>query len=170
MAHAATKTSDIQEANLPYVAPEFRIVVSDEDQFRAERDFLLRAAEQRLAVQADGATQDQIDGWTDQNDNFVAILDGKIRKLPSLTTPEKQREFRCRVLKWYLEGQDILASLRSYPEVFEKVVAAKSHRENYLATTTLLNSGSSTEVLQAALTSFMDTVREEARMLAPSTV
>lgn len=170
VAHAATKTSEIHEANLPYVAAGFRVVVSDEDEFQVERDCLLRAAEQRLTVRADDATQDQINDWTDQHDSFVMILDGKIRKLPALVTPEKRKEFRCHVLKWYLEGQDILASLRSYPEVYEKVMAAKLHRENYLATTALINSGSPKEVLQAALTAYMNTVQDEAKMLATSTV
>jgi hypothetical protein len=109
------------------------------------------------------ATLEDIDQWANENDKLVSALDKKIRKLPTITSDEHRQEFRHRLLKWYLEGQEILSNLRQYPDTYEKVIKAKSHRENFLVTTTMLSTGSPSEILIAALQGFLDTVRQEAK-------
>lgn len=171
VSHAAAKTSEVLAANLPYVvADDFRVTVVDEDDFATERDCLIGYSDNTLGIQVDQATQDQVDDWADNNDALVKVLDRKVVKLPTLKTVRDRRTFRDMLLKWYLEGQDILGTLRSYTTVYEKVIAAKSHRENYLATSSLATSGTPSEVLASALKAYMETAKQEAKTLSDMTI
>jgi hypothetical protein len=169
VAHASAKTDEVLNARLSYVADSFRVMVCDEEQFSVERDRLLNARTRKLEVAVDEATADQITEWADKNDTFVATLDRKIARLPTINTTEARWAFRNSVLKWYLEGQDILETLRCYPETYEKIRAAKAHRENYLIQICTLGGGSPADVFNRALTTYSETVTREAYMLSEKT-
>jgi hypothetical protein len=68
------------------------------------------------------------------------------------------------VLKWYLEGQEILEALRKYPEVFEKVLKAKSHRENFLVMATV-SGNTPQEILTSSIQRLRETLQEQVREL-----
>ncbi|MCP4675918.1 MAG: hypothetical protein GY854_10515 [Deltaproteobacteria bacterium] len=160
--HASSKTTEVINANLPYVAAGFRVMVCDEDDFGVARQALLLAATTVIGVDVDDASPELIADWAEENDGLVATVDTKIAKLPSLSTVEQRRAFRNRVLKWYLEGQELLDSLRNYPSTYEKIVSAKSHRENYLASAAL-SAGSPADEFNAALRQLLSTFQQEVK-------
>jgi hypothetical protein len=166
VAHAATKTQEVLAAALPYVGRGFRVMVCDEECFSVERDALLTATNRTVPVSAAPIPPEQIDEWTNSHDTLIATLDQKIRKLPTIATEAERHEFRHQLLKWHLEGQEVLSNLRKYPEAYENVIRAKAHRENYLATTTLLSGGSPGQIFTTALQTLFDTVQQEAKQVS----
>ena len=120
--HASKKTTEVIDAKLPYVADAFRVIICQEDDFHIERDQLLNASSNRLWVQADAASTDQVSQWLTSNVGLAETLEDKLRRLPTLQNEQTRQTFQERVLAWYLEGQAILEALRKYPEVYEKVI------------------------------------------------
>ncbi len=131
--HASKKTAEVVAANLPYVDADFRVMVCQEDDFVVARDQLLSANTGTIDITPDTATPEQLSEWASANDGLVAKLQGKISRLPTISTESKRKAFLDQVLKWHLEGQSVLDELRRYPTVFEKVIRAKAHHENALA-------------------------------------
>lgn len=166
VSHAAKKTPDVIAANLAYVEQGFQVVICDEDQFRAERDFLLNARDESLKLSCTDATPTQIQEWSDGNDELVRKLDDKLRRLNTLKTPDSRSVFREKILGWYLEGQELLASLRSYPQTYEKVIAAKAHREKGLTVASLTHEGTAAELLNCTLRELKEDLRSTAKELS----
>jgi len=162
ISHASKKTTEVIDAGLPYVAPGFRVMICQDDDFRAARQALLLVVETVLKVDVDDAGPGLIADWAEENDGLVATVDAKIAKLPSLVTDEQRRAFRDNVLKWYLEGQELLNTLRNYPSTYEKIVKAKSHRENYLASAAL-SAGNPADEFTAALRQLHSTFQQEVK-------
>ncbi|HKZ00633.1 MAG TPA: hypothetical protein VJ180_00240 [Pyrinomonadaceae bacterium] len=160
--HASKKTSEVLDKKLPYVGDTFRVVVCQEEDFCIARDQLINAGAKTLQVTADATTS--VTDWISSNDSLAATLDDKLRKLPTLRNNEGRRRFHEAVLRWYLEGQQILEALRTYPDVYEKTLKAKSHRENFLVMATV--SGSSPqEILTSSIQDLLETLQREVREL-----
>ncbi|GAB2750330.1 hypothetical protein GCM10027019_31250 [Melaminivora jejuensis] len=164
VAHAATKTQEVINAALPYVDHDFRIVVSEESSFAVARDQLLGATTQSLKINAPSITAEDVDAWSQLNVGLLGVLKEKLTKLPTLHTQTDRDEFAIKVLKWYLTGQALLERLRDYPQVYEKIIETKSHREEYLSIGSLHGSASNI-VFAETLKDFRETVQREAKEL-----
>lgn len=164
VAHAAKKTREVIEATLPYVDDDFRVVVIEESSFSVARDQLLSATAQGLKLQASPVTTQEVDAWSQSNDGVLGVLKDKIAKLPTLHTRAQRDEFAVKVLKWYLTGQALLERLRDYPQIYEKVIETKSHREQFLSIASLHGSASNVVVLET-LKDFRETLQREAKEL-----
>lgn len=170
VAHAATKTAEVLAAALPYVTADFRVMVSDEDDFASERDTIAQIRPDSIYVQAGAATPQHIQEWTQENDTLVQTLDAKVARLPTLLSVDKRVAFRDQVIKHFLQGQNILAALKKeYPSLYERILSTKSDRENYLATECSLATGSPNVILKEALDSIKKAVMDEVRGISPRT-
>lgn len=159
--HATKKTDEITAASLSYITNDFRVMVCDEDEFAVERQTLLNANVGAIDLQCLDITDVNIAEWAEDNDVLVATLDGKVVKLPTLSSPTHRRKFRDKIIKHFLEGQNILDELRRYPQTYEKIQRVKSQRENFLATECMVPTGSPAEMLQEALRAIRQTVQKE---------
>lgn len=164
VAHATKKTSEVVAANLPYVEVGFRVVVSQESDFPLALNQLLSTNDARLRIDVNPATQQELSTWLTTHSPLAATLSDKLRKLPTLTDERKRNEFHEKVLKWYLEGQAILDLLRHYPEMYEKVIRAKLHRENYLVMASV-SGKSPQEILTSSIQELLETFREHVSTL-----
>lgn len=164
VAHASKKTAEVFAAQLPYVAESFRVMVCQEDDFPIERDQLINAGTKALQINHDSASLEQVTEWESSNIGLAKILDDKLRKLPTIRNNEERQRFREKVLKWYLEGQVILEILRKYPDVFEKVSKAKSHRENFLEMAAV-SGNNPQEMLSSSIQKLQETLQEQVREL-----
>jgi len=164
--HAQIKTGEVLSANLPYVAEDFRVTVVDEDNFATARDQLLNTKTDFIKIEGTIATAEQIADWTHDNDNLAIRLKAKIAKIGTLRSEDEREVFFTAVLKWYIEGQEILEALRKHPNVWEKVIKAKSHHENYLAMSAITNGPSPQTILNAELRDFSSTIQSEAKQLS----
>lgn len=164
VAHAAKKTQEVIDAALPYVDDDFRVVVIEESSFSVARDQLLSATTQGLKLQASPVTAADLDAWRESNDGLLGVLKDKLAKLPTLHTQAQRDDFALKVLRWYLTGQALLERLRDYPQVYEKVIETKSHREEFLSMGALHGSASNVVVLET-LKDFRETLQREAKEL-----
>lgn len=164
VAHASKKTAEVLAAQLPYVSSDFRIKVCEEDDFPIARDQLINAAIKALQIHADPATPENVTEWASSNTGLAKTLDDKLKKLPTISSDDHRREFHEKVLKWYLEGQTIMDALRKYHDVFEKVLKAKSHRENYLFMATV-SGNTPQEILTSSIQELQGTLQKQVREL-----
>lgn len=162
--HAAKKTDEVIAEQLPYVSQSFRVKICSEDDFPVARDQLINASASSVEVEADPATTDQIVDWAKSNSGLALVLDNKLKRLPTITSDEKRRDFHTKVLKWYLEGESILDALRKFPELYEKVIKTKSHREGLLAIAAV-SGGSSQEILTSSVQELLSSLKNEVKGL-----
>jgi hypothetical protein len=164
VAHASSKTAEVIAACLPYVDDTFRVMICHEEDFHIERDQLINSIAQSLQVTVDPATASQLTAWVSTNVGLATTLDDKLKRLPTLRDDAHRQRFFEQVLRWYLEGQEILETLRTYPDVYEKIMMAKSHRENYLVMATV--SGRSPQhLLESSIQDLQTTFAREIREL-----
>lgn len=168
--HAASKTLDILNADLPYVTNDFRVLIEDEDAFAVERDELIDARNSIITIKWAETSLIKVGEWVDENDTLVKTVDEKIAKLSSLKSEDEQRTFRDQIIKAYLDGQNALEELRRYPLAFENVHQVKSQKERYLYLESRSTSGTSVDILQNSLSDFRDTVNKQVRGVAPSVI
>jgi hypothetical protein len=162
--HASTKTAEVLGASLSYVGEGFRVMVCQEEDFSVERDQLLSANEMTLSVTVEPSTAEAVAEWAATNDRLAGTLLEKIERLPTIPNDLGRQQFHASVLKWYLEGQSILDALRQYPEIFEKVLRAKAHRENLLVMATV-SGKSPQEILTTSIQQLYEALRLEVREL-----
>lgn len=164
VAHAAKKSKEVLEAALPYVDDDFSVVVCQEGDFAVARDQLINATSRGLKFKTSAVTAAEVNQWTLSNDVMLGVLQKKIAKLPTLQTQEQRDAFVGQVLRWYLSGQVLLERIREYPQVYEKIIETKSHREEFLAMGSLHGSASNV-VVKETLDAFRDTLSREAKEL-----
>lgn len=164
VAHASKKTAEVIDAKLPYVTDQFRVIICQEEDFLIERDQLINAGTKAIQLNTDAATPEQVTKWVTSNDGLASTLEDKLRRLPTIRNDRDRRSFHEKVLKWYLEGQAILEALRKYPDVYEKVLKAKSHRENFLVIATITG-GTPQEILSSSIQGLLETLQREVREL-----
>jgi hypothetical protein len=162
--HAAKKTQEVVNAGLPYVDDDFRVVVCQETDFAVARDQLINATSQGLKFKTSPVSAEAVTAWTQSNDGLLGVLTSKLEKLPTLHTQAQLDAFVIKVLQWYLSGQELLDRLRDYPQVYEKVIETKSHREEFLSMGALHGSASNVVFLET-LKDFQETLKREAKEL-----
>lgn len=169
--HAAEKTRDVISAGLSYVDNmDFRVVVEDEESFAVEKRLLLNIELGSVLIETPELASETISEWAGTNDALIRTLDGKISRLPTLESDESRRQFRDRVVKHFLEGQNTLDELRKYPQIYENLRKAKGGKERYLATEVMLSEGSPSTILQEAIQDFRRLARAEIRGVSESTI
>jgi hypothetical protein len=169
--HAAKKTAEILAADLPYIdRNDFRVVVLQEDAFAAERAHLLNHAVTGIDIIANNVDDCDADIWSEEQQNCdkVISLELKIAKLPTLTTFEKRKSFKLEVIKWWLDGQNILDGLRKYPEAWESIRRVKSEQEKYLRADCMISNKQPYDMLKDALGKIEDSVKKNIAALADS--
>ena len=168
IAHAAKKTKEIKAFGLPYVDTQFNVTVCEEKDFATEKEQILNNKSDQLDFEIATAGDEAIAAFSSDNDHFIATIDKKIAKLSTLQTGEKRLGFRNSVLRWYLQGQELLDSLKvDSPSVFGTVLKIKSQRESYLVADSLA-AKTSEEQFGLAINKLLDSLKSEAKQLSTS--
>jgi hypothetical protein len=159
--------------NLDYVdATDFRVMVLNEDAFAVERSALLNGARTSVRIAGEAIDDNEIDAWSveEANTGLVRVLDEKISRLPTLTTPALRIRFRREFVSHLLHGQNILEGLRSYPDIWAAIRRLRSERERYLFSMCMTSQAAPGEILKEAVEKFIAEIRECAPALASETV
>jgi len=135
--HASKKTDEVKKESLSYVADSFQVCVCQQSDFSITDNLLVNSLQRQLQIAVEAPTSEQIFDWAESNQRPSQVLSEKLDRLPTLINDESRKKFHSTVLDWYLKGQDILEALRVYPDIYAKVIEAKSHRESFLATGTV---------------------------------
>ncbi len=169
LSHATKKTAEVIAKSLSYVDPAFQVVVLGEDSFVTEKQRLLSQSFHAISAPVSSPDASKISVWAASNSNQVGILTGKIAKMPTLADSVVRDEFCQEVMKWYIQGQDILDQLRNYPLVFERARQLKTGKESFLASTTYLSNQSPNQLLLQVLNSFHELLSKELSQVSGDT-
>lgn len=168
IAHAVKKTKEIKSLKLPYVAPGFKVTICEEKDFSTEKEQIMNNKSDLIDFDFCETDETEIDEWTQENDVLVATIDRKIAKLTTLQTDEKRLQFRNSVLRWQLQGQELLDSLKiDSPSVYGTVVKVKSQRESYLVADSLAAATPESQ-FGLAVEKLLTALRSEAKQLSAS--
>lgn len=127
--HAQVQSERVRTWRLPFIAPEFTIVIETDEHYAQERQALLLVPEQ--VVNIEQAEPEAVAGWTEQN---LPLLETTREKLKALGHAGEglDRAVEAVALE-FLNGENTLAALRDkYPEHWAKMTQVKSRRERRL--------------------------------------
>jgi hypothetical protein len=133
VAHAVTKTAEVINANLPYVHPDFRVVVVTDDAFGVERRSLTSAGLIEIRVDMPPSPVEEVSLWSTDRSNsmLVSTLEGKGTRVVS--SAASLPAFVSEMLHNYLNGQALLGHLHDYfPEAHRQAMECKRAREQIL--------------------------------------
>lgn len=141
VAHCQEKTLLIRKAGLPYAAADIHVVVSDQSEFKVEREKLLADGLAKLNLPVESVTVPP-----EVEPQLLSVLDGKVGKL----VPQEDRaRIRALFLKHHAEGGAFLENLRrEHGLIFEQVVDKKRARERTLELRTSLSANQPKQILQ----------------------
>ncbi|WP_437954792.1 hypothetical protein WME76_24855 [Sorangium sp. So ce119] len=152
--HAEKKAAEVRAASLPYVASDFCISIVTEDDFEAERAKLLRLGLEQLHIAPKVLQVSDTADWATQNSSLLGTLESKLARVPTFTSA-KRGTLRERLLQHYLQGQDILDTLKNkYSDVFEAAIRTKGAREAFLETHCLMAEDTPQRLLSKTLEDF----------------
>ena len=168
--HARKKTEEVMAADLPYVSPDFRVCIEDEEVFAVERDQLINARAGTISIKGTEINGNQVTEWADENDSLVQTIDGKIGRISSLRTSDERRRFRDHIIRVYLAGQNVLEELRRYPTAFENIRRIKSQKEYYLGLKTMTSTGTNMEIFTDSLKDIREAITADVLGVEKTTV
>jgi len=168
--HATKKTKEVLAAQLPYVHPNFRVCIEDENAFAVERDQLINARQAHIIFDGQDVGLNEITAWIDDNDVLSKRIDDKASRVSTLQTTKDRTSFRVEIVKRYLQGQNVLEDLRRFPTTYEHVRVTKSNRESLLAIESLLSEASSSTILRINQEKFRDALKSQAIGIAETTL
>ncbi|WP_291794776.1 hypothetical protein [Brevibacterium sp.] len=130
ISHASKKSSEVVDWGLPFVHPQFKIVIETDDDYAAERE-VLHSIPTPL-VEPPEISDDHRAAWAEENPDLRNTAYAKLEKIR--TSPGTIDAVIESLTKQYLKGENTLERLRSAsPEVHRGVISARAQREELLA-------------------------------------
>jgi hypothetical protein len=132
--HCKIQAQKVLDAQLPYVAKQFEVIVVSEAHFPVEVEQLLTPGIVQLKIDATvSAGPEDVTKWSSEHSGLVSVLDSKLKPLPALQAADQRELFVKDLLTLYLDGSNTLEHLkREYPYLYERVESAKAHRARTL--------------------------------------
>ena len=161
--HASKKTAEIRERKLPYVAPDFEVHIATDEYFEVERNRLLSEGVAKLDLPQVDVADGALVAFADANSTQIEKLDTKIAKI----VRQNRHELKERLLKKYLQGEDTLQRLRSYPDLYEAFVALRGNRAEYVAIRSLTRTTATAETLTDTIDEFTAEIKERIKGFEP---
>jgi hypothetical protein len=95
MQHASTKTEEVLQKQLPYVADDFKIIIITDDYFAKEINELTNVGVVKIDFQNLETTEESIKEWLNNNDRLTKNLHMKVQKIPKLSCDKKNGRFQA---------------------------------------------------------------------------
>jgi hypothetical protein len=166
--HASKKTKEVVEANLPYVSPEFRVVVMSEDDFNREKALVEKGI--NISITGPEIEQAQITKWADENDSLVETIEDKIKRIKNFENNNESKKLRENIIRFYLDYQNVLEELRKYPIIHENIWTIINQKERYLEMKTLMSTETNLDLFRECLEDTEEAVKSEVSGIAPTTI
>lgn len=156
------RQEQLNAANLPYVGDGFRVMVMEEKDFAKERDELTMLRPNSIDVTGEPATAQDVQDWAANNDPLISTLDGKVARLPTITTHARRIAFRDEMIQHFLYGQNVVRALqKAYPISYDRVVRVKYGKERYLRTTSMIATGNPATILTDTIGKLREAIENE---------
>ena len=130
---AETERRRVVEAQVPFIAQDFRVLVWDQSDFSGEIESLRRRSAQRVRLPLGQTTDGQLTAWWDSHDDLAATLLSKIGNAWSQHTEDQVREQAKEFIGFYLRFGNLTELLReTAPDVWESLQATIASAERQL--------------------------------------
>ncbi|HEX8616210.1 MAG TPA: hypothetical protein VF911_01380 [Thermoanaerobaculia bacterium] len=150
--HAATKTKEVTDRNLSYVADGFRVGIVDENDFEAEKAKLVMIGAHKVQVDTPSPTDQVITAWTQRNAQFLVTAR---EKLDAVLPQDRREPFVQQLARLYVRGETTLQTLDAkYPVLATSARRLKSQREQTLEAESLLATGPPNARLEKTIDAF----------------
>ncbi|HEQ0063293.1 TPA: hypothetical protein VDW55_001513 [Pseudomonas aeruginosa] len=126
----AQKSLEVRAANLNFIADDFEILVHTELDYKIEAAALLSNS-YHLNIDFEKSTPESVEGWLDNNLNFLSNLDRKLPKV--IGDEEKRQQTRNYLIHKFLDYENLLSRLlQDWGDIYQIVTAAVQNRQSYL--------------------------------------
>lgn len=133
--HATSKASYVQSKKLPYATIDFHIHIATGEDFAVERQAAIRKRVEALELDVSEVLEADVQDWADKNDQFVQVLDRKIRAYSGETRKSKIRNLRDKWIERFIVGENTLKRMEiDYPDIWQEFRILKTQREKALFT------------------------------------
>jgi len=133
--HATSKASLVKSKRLPYVGDNFHIHIATGEDFAVERQAAITKRVEALQLEETEVPEMEVQDWADKNDQFVQVLDRKIRAYSGETRESKIRSLRDKWIERFIAGENTLKKMQTdFPDIWEEFRVLKKRRENGLFT------------------------------------
>lgn len=131
--HANKKTTEVLQANLPYVdEDQFVILIQDKESFKPEEQLLLEQGVYKLKIDQTEVTDQQIEDFEADKHELTENISTKLLKL-NKADDDRVPAAKAELVKRFIVSENILQELREdYPQYYEQIQTLKSERENDL--------------------------------------
>lgn len=138
--HASNKSAEVKSWGLPFIAPDFHILIQSDDDYPIEQQKLSNAGLQRLKLSYDRAVGAVVTGWVGDHTPLVEKLTNKLHIAMQGKSEAEINTVRDQMIKLYIDGSNCLAAMKNdYPEHYEKAIEAKIAKEEVLPVQTALS-------------------------------
>jgi hypothetical protein len=133
--HATEKAAMVRSLGLPYVSKDFHIHIATADEFEVERQAAIRKGLETLQLEDTEVDDSQVQDWADKNDEFVKVLDRKIRKYSGVTRTRTVERLRDGWIERFIAAENTLKRMqRKYADIWEDFRALKERKKKALFT------------------------------------
>ena len=170
LSHAEEKLSAIRSQGIPFIDPSIVPGICTGDEFRTEREQLLRQGADSLRIAGRPVREADVGDWAQSNDALAGTLYEKTLVI-CRQDAAAARQLRDESIRHYLEGQNALAQLAErFPSLHEGVSQIKTDKENFLATESLTTSALPPDHFRSTCAELESDLRNNFKGLDPFTV
>lgn len=163
--HAKTKAAEVRAKGLQHCALDFDIVIHTEEDYAVERWELLNLGLHKLQLDPLPVPEAAVESYVVSNPDLIATIDGKLSKMPGLTTAERVA-LRMGLLRRKLMADNKLVEIRGHHAAgWERVQELRASREDVLEMECLLSKLDPRELLQHTAQGYEKTLRENLSFL-----
>jgi len=121
-AHTTTKTAEVKSLNLPYVAPNFAVMIHDLESFDGISIAMRASARRSISISIPPTSPRQVEEWSSASKSLVTPLKAKLAKRVG-TDADKLDKSVEEAVGWFLDRENALEALRSTaPQVHEALM------------------------------------------------
>jgi hypothetical protein len=160
--YAVERTNEIRAMNLPYATADFHVHVETASTFAVEERELVTRGLASVKIEASEIMGEEVTDWLGTNVGQAHDLDTKLQRVPTLRNAGSRKEFRDRLIRHLLEGQNVIEQLHNrYPDQYEQWSRTKQSREGFLESECMITDGSPSELLFSTLGRFKEEIAEQ---------
>ena len=162
--HAAQKTEEVKNSNLPYVTENFRVTICTANVWEIERKELMNSQLEKLHIHETADVSIPIEG--------SHLLENLRRKLRKLTNDEKTiKSIEQKFWEHYVDSEAKLSILNEqYPDYYVIYRQTKIEKEKYLEIDRFLTSAAPKDFLKSTLDTFQSTLESELPGVSETTI
>lgn len=126
----AQKSLEVRKTGLNFITNDFEILIHTEDDYKLEAAHLNSQIYQ-LDIDFEKSTTQKVEGWIDNNLDFLNKLDHKLPKM--IANQEKKQQTKSYLIHKYLDYQNLLDRLlQDWIDIYEIVIKSVQNRQSYL--------------------------------------